>query len=371
MHLLYARFWTKVMADAGIVPFREPFPVLRSQGAMHARDSLTGELRRMSKSAGNVVTPDSVAVMHGRTRCESICYSWPRSRTIPSGTKRGSTARAVSWTESGGWRTKWQGQAGSHGGRPINGSDERLARTVRRTIGRVTGEIERLEFNTAVAALMGCLNVLSDHRAEHGVTPALDRAVREFVLVLAPFAPHIAEELWERLGESPRGSVHYQPWPAWDTAETAEETVTLVLQVDGRVRDRLEVSTSAGEDEVRADSRQSRRAATPERPSACPNRLRAGSLDQCRDKISGPPRNTPRGLSPRPACRRSTWSQRVYPETKAATHSLQVAAQSGRRDSDPRTSCLEGRRSTAELLPQRIPGATPTSSVPRRHDTHI
>ena len=65
MHLLYARFWTKVMADAGIVPFREPFPLLRSQGTMHARDAKTGEIRRMSKSAGNVVTPDSVAERYG------------------------------------------------------------------------------------------------------------------------------------------------------------------------------------------------------------------------------------------------------------------------------------------------------------------
>jgi leucyl-tRNA synthetase len=123
---------------------------------------------------------------------------------------------------------------------------------VGRTAAEVAGKIERLELNTAVAALMKCLNPMSDYRAARGVTPALGRAARDFVRMLAPFAPHIAEELWERLGESVRGSVHSQPWPVGVETAGIEEAVTLVVQVDGRVRDRMEVSADASEDEVRA-----------------------------------------------------------------------------------------------------------------------
>ncbi len=143
MHLLYARFWTKVMADAGIVPFREPFPVLRSQGTMHARDSLTGELRRMSKSAGNVVTPDSVAETHGADALRIyLLFMAPfENNTIWDEEGINGARRFLDRI----WRLANEVAgvgAGSHEGRPVNGSEERLARTVRRTIGQVTGEIE-------------------------------------------------------------------------------------------------------------------------------------------------------------------------------------------------------------------------------------
>jgi leucyl-tRNA synthetase len=251
MHLLYARFWTKVMADAGIVPFREPFPVLRSQGTMHARDPLTGDLRRMSKSADNVVTPDSVAETHGADALRVyLLFMAPfENDTVWDEEGINGARRFLDRT----WRLVNEVAgvgAGSHDGRPVNGPEEQLARSVRRTVGEVTGKIERLEFNTAVAALMKCLNAMSDHRAAQGVTPALGRAVRDFVLVLAPFAPHIAEELWERLGEP--YSVHTQAWPAGAEIGDIEETVMMVVQVDGRVRDRIEMPADAGEDAVRS-----------------------------------------------------------------------------------------------------------------------
>lgn len=247
MHLLYARFWTKVLADAGIVPFREPFPVLRSQGTMHARDPLAGDLRRMSKSAGNVVTPDSVAATHGADALRIyLLFMAPfENDTVWDEEGINGARRFLDRT----WRLVNEVArlgADSHNGAAA-GSEEHLARIVRRTAGKVLGQIERLEFNVAVANLMKCLNVMSANRASHGVTPALVDAVRDFVLMLAPFAPHIAEELWERLGGP--YSVHTQPWPAGE-AEIAEETVTLVVQVDGRLRDRLELPAGAGNDEV-------------------------------------------------------------------------------------------------------------------------
>ncbi len=285
MHLLYARFWTKVLADAGIVPFREPFPVLRSQGTMHARDPLAGDLRRMSKSAGNVVTPDSVAATHGADALRIyLLFMAPfENDTIWDEEGINGARRFLDRT----WRLVNEVArlgADSHNG-AVAGSEEHLARIVRRTAGKVMGQIERLEFNTAVAGLMKCLNAMSAHRAGHGVTPGLADAVQDFVLMLAPFAPHIAEELWERLGEP--YSVHTQPWPAGREGEVAEETVTLVVQVDGRLRDRLELPAGAGEDEVRAlGPGKPRGAASLAHPCGCPHRPRAGPTGEHRDGIT-------------------------------------------------------------------------------------
>jgi len=251
MHLLYARFWTKVMADAGIVPFREPFPVLRSQGTMHARDPQNGELRRMSKSAGNVVTPDSVAESHGADALRVyLLFMAPfENNTVwePDGINGARRFLERTWrlvNEVAGAR------ATSDPAHTPAAAEDELTRAVRRAVREVTEDIETLAFNTAVAALMKCLNTMSEHRSARGVTPALSRAVREFVLLLAPFAPHIAEELWERLGEP--YSIHTQQWPAHNEPVSAgEEGVTLVIQVDGRVRDRLVLAAGAAEAEVR------------------------------------------------------------------------------------------------------------------------
>jgi leucyl-tRNA synthetase len=245
MHLLYARFWTKVMADAGLVPFREPFPVLKSQGVMHAHDPETGEVRRMSKSAGNVVTPDSVAEAHGADalRVHLLFMAPFENHTVWDEDGITGAERFLART----WRLANE-VAGTSA--PIAGPPTRLTRRLHQTIQRVTADLERLQFNTAVAALMTLLNELAEHRQDHGVTAELAEAVRAFVLLLAPFAPHIAEELWERMGG--QESIHRQAWPAWDEELAAEETVTMAVQVNGRIRDRLTVPADAPEDEIKA-----------------------------------------------------------------------------------------------------------------------
>jgi leucyl-tRNA synthetase len=233
MHLLYTRFWTKVMADAGIIPFREPFPVLRSQGVMHARDPETGEVTRMSKSKGNVVTPDSVAETHGADALRIyLLFMAPfENNTVweeegISGAKR--FLQRV-------WRLANQVIAVQ----PANQPTTKLTTSLHQAIRRVTADVEAFKFNTAIAALMELLNTMSTHRHEHGVTTELAEAIHTYVLLLAPFAPHIAEELWARLGEP--YSVHQQPWPEWDEALAAEETITLIVQINGKVRARIEV----------------------------------------------------------------------------------------------------------------------------------
>jgi len=244
MHLLYARFWTRVMADAGIVPFREPFPRLRSQGTMHARDPQSGEIRRMSKSAGNVVTPESVAEIHGADALRIyLLFMAPFEKdTVWEAEGISGARRFLERT----WRLVSE-VAGEP--RPAAGPSGELTRVMHQAVQRITTEIEALAFNTAVAGLMECLNALSAYRATYGITAGLADATRTFVLLLAPFAPHIAEELWERLGGA--YSVHNQTWPAWDEALAAEETVTLVVQVDGRVRDRLTVPAGVTEAQAR------------------------------------------------------------------------------------------------------------------------
>jgi leucyl-tRNA synthetase len=231
MHLLYARFWTHVMADAGITPFHEPFPKLRCQGVMHARDAATGRVSRMSKSTGNVVTPNEVADKHGvDTLRVHVLFMAPFEDDCV-------------WDEEGisgsrrflerAWRL-----ARDIASRPaLEGEDADLARLRDETIRRVESDIERLSFNTAIARLMELLNALTPRLRQEGPTAEIAEATRTFALLLAPFAPHIAEELWRMLGGE--GSVHGQAWPQAE-AEPTPDTVTLVVQVDGRVRARVE-----------------------------------------------------------------------------------------------------------------------------------
>jgi leucyl-tRNA synthetase len=240
MHLLYTRFWTKVMADAGIIPFREPFPVLRSQGVMHARDPETGEVTRMSKSKGNVVTPDSVAETHGADALRIyLLFMAPfENNTV--------------WEEEGIAGAKrflqrvWRLANEVIAAQPTNKPITQLTTTRHQTIQRVTTDAEVFKFNTAIAALMEMLNTMSSHHHERGVTVELAEAVRTYILLLAPFAPHIAEELWARMDEA--YSVHQQPWPEWDEALAAEEMITLVVQVNGKLRARIEVPADIGEE---------------------------------------------------------------------------------------------------------------------------
>jgi leucyl-tRNA synthetase len=251
MHLLYARFWTKVMADAGVISFREPFPALRSQGVMHARDPKTGEIRRMSKSAGNVVTPDSVAAAYGADALR-ICLLFMAPFENNTVWENDDTKGAHSITGAKRFLNRlWRLAIGVIATDLPAGSpaDTRLRGTIHRTVERVTADVETFKFNTAVAALMECLNEMMAHHRDHGITTGLAEATRTFVLLVAPFAPHVAEELWERLGGS--YSVHQQPWPTWDETQSAEEAITLVVQIDGKLRDRLIVPSTVGEVEAR------------------------------------------------------------------------------------------------------------------------
>ena len=250
MHLLYARFWTKVLADAAMLSFREPFPKLRSQGIVHAADG-----KRMSKSRGNVVTPDEMVARHGADGLRlHLLFMAPFDRN-------------VSWDQEGivgagrflqrVWRLCQATSDQGTSGQGTAGGEAALGRVLHKTVRRVTEDVEVFKFNTAVAALMEFTNALGAHLEEQGATPAFEQAAETLILMLAPFAPHIAEELWARRGGD--YSVHQQSWPVYDPNLAADETLTLVVQVNGRLRDRLPVPAGISEEEARQRALESER----------------------------------------------------------------------------------------------------------------
>jgi len=236
MHLLYARMWTKVMFDAGLISFNEPFPVLRNQGMIWAADG-----QKMSKSKGNVVTPDAMVEKYGA----DALRLWELFM--------GPFEEPTNWNEEGVVGTArfltrvWNLirryiEAGAPEGKP----NEETLRKIHQAISTVTDHLERLRFNTALAALMEELNHLSRLTPEE-----IGRfGIESYVLMLAPMAPHIAEEFWHELGH--RDSVHSQSWPSFDASLARDEVVTVVVQINGKVRDKLQVAADAAEEQVRA-----------------------------------------------------------------------------------------------------------------------
>ena len=248
MHLLYARFFTKAARDMGVLPVGEPFQRLFNQGTI-----LKGG-QKMSKSRGNVVNPDAFVQRLGADVVRSYLMFL------------GPWDRGGDWDDSGiqglwRWLNRvWQLVLG-----PVKRSeDAESARAIRRRthqmIRRVTEDMERFHFNTMLAAMMEFTNALAGERERGCVDGAAwDEAIEALVLCLAPSAPHVAEELWERLGRP--YSVHQQAWPAWDAELAAAAAATLVVQVNGKVRDRLTVAVGLGEEEARAAAEGSARVA--------------------------------------------------------------------------------------------------------------
>jgi leucyl-tRNA synthetase len=236
MHLLYARMWTKVMFDEELIGFDEPFPALRNQGVVWASDG-----QRMSKSKGNVVTPDAMIEKYGADALrlwELFMSPFDEATNWNEGGVAG-TLRFIQrvWT-----MMRRYVEAGSPAGSP---TEETLKRA-HKTIQLVTDHIERLRFNTAIAAMMDHLNYLAKLKPEE-----MGRFTAEsFILLLAPMAPHVTEEIWRALGHS--SSIHQEPWPTFDPKLVVDEMVTVVVQVNGKVRDRLKVPTGTSEGDVRA-----------------------------------------------------------------------------------------------------------------------
>lgn len=245
MHLMYTRFFTKALRDIGLVDFDEPMLRLYNQGMVLGEDS-----EKMSKSRGNVIAPDNLVQTYGADTVRTYLMFFAR------------------WDQGGPWDS--QGIKGPRrfledvwnlimderelvdgGGQPDDEETRALRRKTHQTIKKVTEDLASFSFNTAVAALMEFRNALQEaKRSDLYKTEAWDEAVESLLLLLSPMAPHITEELWSCLGHP--YSIHQQVWPVWDKEIAAEETLTLIIQINGKLRDRLEVPVGIEEEKAKA-----------------------------------------------------------------------------------------------------------------------
>jgi len=220
LHLLYSRFIYKFLFDIGAVPTNEPYKKRTSQGMVLAHDN-----QKMSKSRGNVVNPDDTVKNYGADTLRVYELFM------------GPFDQAIAWSEQGvkGCR-KFLGRLWHLVLECIGNekSSEDVLRRVHKLNQKISADIEQLKFNTAIAAAMEFLNFAEENKDNVG-KDTLER----MLLLLSPFAPHICEELWERLGN--KKSISKQPWPAADPSLIKEETVELIIQINGKLRDKISV----------------------------------------------------------------------------------------------------------------------------------
>lgn len=245
MHLLYTRFFTKACRDMGFFEYDEPMMKLYNQGIILGEDN-----EKMSKSRGNVVNPDDYV------------------NTLGADSVRAYLMFIGPWDEGGPWNTRgiegiyrflsrvWAvatdpGPDSPEAVTDLAGAERDLQRIMHKTIRKVTDDMEAFRFNTMIAALMEYNNYLVKAK-QTALThsPVWRQAIETLVLMVAPSCPHVAEELWQRLGKP--YSVHQQQWPAWDAELARDEVVEVAVQVNGRLRDKIEVSPDAPEEEVQA-----------------------------------------------------------------------------------------------------------------------
>ncbi len=242
MHLLYARFWTKVMYDAGIIDFQEPFSTLRNHGMILAPDGL-----KMSKSKGNTIEPDEII---------SQGYGADAIRIME--------LFIGPWNQSANWSVKGMGgcyrflqrvwtltqeHIEARGKETHKEQSDDLLKLSHTTIKKVSSDMHQLGFNTAIASLMEFVNDLYKHKVNSPLgTKAWDDALLVLIKLIAPFAPHIAEELWHDMGNE--GSVHVNSWPVHDEKYLTLEEITIVVQVNGRVRANILMPADADQDTI-------------------------------------------------------------------------------------------------------------------------
>jgi leucyl-tRNA synthetase len=235
LHLLYARFWHKFLYDIGVVPTKEPFQKLFNQGMILGENN-----EKMSKSKGNVVNPDDIIESHGADTLRLYeMFMGPLEASIAWSTKGLDGARRFLdrvWRlfveENGELNPKIVDQA----------EGDTLERVYHQTVKKVTEDYEAIRFNTAISQLMVFIN-------EAYKAPVLPKAYMEgFVKLLSPVCPHIAEELWEKLGHT--NTIAYEAWPVYDETKLVEDEIEIVVQVNGKVRAKLHVPADASKEQM-------------------------------------------------------------------------------------------------------------------------
>src|SRR5256714_13270973 len=244
LHLLYSRFWHKVLFDLGHVSKPEPFQRLVNQGMIRGKDN-----RKMSKRWGNVIDPLDVIEIYGADafRCYEVCMG-PLEQMKPWSMKG---VEGVSRFLARVWRLmmtenqagEWELSAAVQEIEPTKAQQKITHATVK----KVTEDIEGLAFNTAISQMMIFVNAFTNAEA----IPV--SAMRTFLVLLNPFAPHVSSELWQQL-KNP-GAITEQTWPVYDEKLLVEDEIEIVLQVNGKVRDRIKVPLDATNDQLEAAAR--------------------------------------------------------------------------------------------------------------------
>ncbi|MDQ3766479.1 MAG: leucine--tRNA ligase [Actinomycetota bacterium] len=246
MHLIYARFFQKVLVDMGMAKHPEPYPVLLNQGMV----TMGG--KAMSKTRGNIVEPVEAFDRYGSDALRLYMlfsgppeqdFDWPLEGVTSIGRVTAPWLQRV-------WRLCEEVNAlGDADGSELGAPDITLRKAIHRTIKVVTRDYQSFSFNTAISRLQELVNDAYRFRSKGGVHPTVLRELVEALLkMLAPMAPFITEEQWHRLGHD--GSIHFAPWPVFDAGLAAEDEVTMVVQVNGKVRDTIAVPAEVTEDQM-------------------------------------------------------------------------------------------------------------------------
>jgi len=242
LHLLYARFFIKALRDMGHLEFNEPFTRLFHQGIVLGPDG-----QKMSKSRGNVVAPDEFVTKYGVDTVR--CYMMFMGPFDQGGTFKAENLTGVARFLSRFWDVVSEGWV-EHPDDAQTSESQAVERLRHKTIKRVTEEVSNLRFNTALAALMECNNALIKLQGEAVArSAAFQRTLESMMQLLAPLAPHISEELWQQTDHE--GSIHTTDWPQYDEEMTRDENFTLVVQVNGKVRERIEIAADTSEQKIR------------------------------------------------------------------------------------------------------------------------
>ncbi|WJN44567.1 leucine--tRNA ligase [Priestia aryabhattai] len=234
LHLLYARFWHKFLYDIGVVPTKEPFQKLFNQGMILGENN-----EKMSKSKGNVVNPDEIVESHGADTLRLYeMFMGPLDASIAWSTKGLDGARRFLDRV---WRLLIEDN-GELSSKVQESNDTTLERVYHQTVKKVTEDYEGLRFNTGISQLMVFIN------DAYKVDVLPKQYVEGFVKLLAPICPHTTEELWSKLGHE--DTISYEAWPAFDEAKLVDDEVEIVVQINGKVRAKLNVPAEASREEL-------------------------------------------------------------------------------------------------------------------------
>lgn len=248
LHLLYSRFFTKVLKDAGLVDFNEPFKNLLTQGMVIKDGS------KMSKSKGNVVSPEEIIAKYGADTARLfILFAAPVERDLEwsdQGVEGAYRFLNRVWRILGHFEDTIKAAGDTYDIGALTSEEKELRRILHLTIKKVTDDVsDRFMFNTAISSIMELVNAFYAFQDSKTVNGGLVREVSLNILkMLAPFAPHITEELWSRIVG--QGSVHKQSWPQYDAAALVQSEVEIVLQINGKVRDKLVIAADLSREEM-------------------------------------------------------------------------------------------------------------------------